>query len=478
MLKNSIDKIVKDKLNGMEIEPPEYVWTSINQRILDGKHRKRILLYWQSVAAIALLILSIGVVYFATNGTARKKQMANVEKRTTVKDSEADKVVQKDYVARNNVQQTVITSSVVKSKADKTNQISYVNKESNAAEIAIEGNDVVAKQQITVYPGKISEEVYLSKLDYLSISTAKESLPDAKIIMVDKHTFQKSEMYAYNVEIPTYNSNTKKYKFILGGSVSPTYNYRSIDESQNSYVVHSTNDFPANETGVISVSGGVNIRMEGKSRWSFETGVLYSQVGQEVSNSTTYSSIAAVTSANVLYSDNSNDISVSKVSGIGNSLGEIHYNNNTSLGVEKNFQKSGVYLAAPLNTYESASEITIKQLLDYIEIPLMIRYAVFNNKPLITLAGGFSTNFLVDNTAYVIENGESINAGETEGINSISYSSTLGIGLELPLGKSFRFSLEPRFKYYITPVNSQAYNSFRPYSFGVFGGVSFIINNH
>ena len=479
MLKNSIDKIVKDKLSGVEVKPPTYVWTAINQHMLEGKQRKRILLYWQSAAAIALLMLSIGVIYFASNGIVQKKQMAIVENISTINGSKSiDKVIPKDTEERNNNKPVESATSVDKNEVNRmagtTNQASVVSSESNTSEIIAEEKSITVNQPIIVQ----SSERYMSKLDYLSVFADGESQPDTKLIMVEKSTTQSSTLYAYNAELPTYKPNAKKYKFVLGGSVSPTYNYRSLDESQNSSVVRSAYDFPANETGIISVSGGVNIRMEGKSRWSFETGVLYSQVGQEVSNSTSYQSIAAVASMDALYSNSSNDVSVSRVSGVSNSLGEINYNNNTSVGVEKSFQKSGVYLAAPLNEYEITSDITIKQLLDYIEIPMMVRYAVFNNKPIVTLAGGFSTNFLVDNTAYVIENGEQINAGETEGINSITYSSSVGIGLELPLGKSFRFSLEPRFKYYITPVNSQGYNSFRPYSFGIFGGVSFIINNH
>jgi hypothetical protein len=222
--------------------------------------------------------------------------------------------------------------------------------------------------------------------------------------------------------------------------------------------------------------------MEGKNRWSFETGVLYSQVGQEVSQEKAYSSISGFSGVSAFSNageDNVKGVSINSVNKFNNSMGAIRYNNNTSIGVEQNLLKSGVYLESAVNGVDNQPETAIlKQLFDYIEVPLIVRYSLFNKSPVVTLAGGFSTNFLVDNSVYVIDDGEHIKAGETTGIDGVTLSSTVGIGLELPLSKSIRFSLEPRFKYYLSPVNTQGYNSFRPYSFGVFGGISFILNNH
>jgi len=148
------------------------------------------------------------------------------------------------------------------------------------------------------------------------------------------------------------------------------------------------------------------------------------------------------------------------------------------MAIEKGFQKNGVYLVTPMETLDQQpAATTLKQLLDYIEIPFNVRYALLDTKTLITISGGLSTNFLVDNSAYIVENGEQIDAGSTEGISPVTYSSSVGLGIELPLGKSFRFSLEPRFKYFLSPVNSNGYSNFHPYSFGVFGGVSFLLGH-
>ncbi len=324
-----------------------------------------------------------------------------------------------------------------------------------------------------------TKEVYLAKMDYLSVSEIEVAVPDVRLVLPEKSISKRPTLYAYNTVMPVYKPKYRKFKFIVGGSASPAYNYRNVSESQYSSVVHNVYDSSTSESGVVSVSGGVNMRVEDKSRWSFETGVLYSQVGQEVSQTTNHNSISGISGYAMASSDNFKRNSLISTNKFNNTMGPIRYNNNTSMGIEQNLHKSGVYLESSVNTFSSQSEsTTLKQLLDYIEVPLMVRYSVLNKKPVITLAGGFSTNFLVDNNVYLVENGEYVNAGETEGISGVTYSSTLGLGMELPLGKSIRFSLEPRFKYYLSPVNSKGYNSFRPYSFGIWGGVSFMLNSY
>jgi len=489
MLKNSIDKIVNDKLDGIEVTPPAYVWNSINQRMLENKQRRRVLYYWQSAAAIALVLLSVGVIFFMSDRGVGTKQIAGVDKQDIVKSvEEVEKVTANEPVNNTVIQHedvAEVVSNVDSDKATKRKRAthgSFTKNKLKTAETTIEKN-VISFNQTKVEQGSvIAEEKSIVKMNYLSASTIEEEVPVVKLLLPEKSIAKSPVLYAYSVVKPEYRPKAKRYHFVVGGSASPTYNYRSVGESQNSSVVRRAYDSPTNESGIISVSGGVNVRMEGKSRWSFETGVLFSQVGQEVSQVTTYSSISGVSGISGFVNANSANLvntSINSVSKFSNTMGNINFNNNTSIGVEQNLLKSGVYLESYVNAVDNKSEsATLKQLLDYIEVPLMVRYSVFNKKPVITLAGGFSTNFLVDNNVYVIDNGEHINAGETEGINGVTYSSTVGIGLELPLGKSIRFSLEPRFKYYLSPVNSKGYNSFRPYSFGVFGGISFILNNH
>jgi len=499
-MNRSIDQIVKDKLSGFEKEPPQYVWSAINSRILENNRRKRILVLWQSAAAVALLVLSLGIVYLMSGSDISEPQIAGSDE-TVVKEQFVTGNIQEKQIAqisdvstenKNATTNSSVTDSQQEVRIGAENKAVSAQKYNNTDSDDGSGNKVLIAEagyvdiKSTQNRKAAGREDIKSAQDLMSLHLSKDYSGaveiDSTSLAVSSGAVEKNSKtyYAFNDNLPVYKPDVRKHKFIITGNVSPTYNYRNLGQPQSSVVTVSDNG-ALNESGIVSVSGGINVRMESKkSRWSFETGILYSQVGQEVSQTKVYPSIAGVASLTAYTSSgNLKNTAVNISQDVESSLGEINFHVKTSMAVEKNFQKSGVYLAAPLETLDQQPvSTTLKQLLDYIEIPLIARYTIFDSKPLITLAGGLSTNFLVDNSAYLIENGEQIDAGTTDGINSVTYSSSVGIGIELPLGKSFRFSLEPRFKYFLSPVNSKGYNNFHPYSFGVFGGISFLLNGH
>jgi hypothetical protein len=498
-MNRDVDQIIKEKLDGLEKEPPAYVWSAINDRMLEIRHRKRVLVFWQSVAAAALILVSIGITYLVTPNKEVYEQSAsvikpgpastNIRKMLTQQDREAQK---KEGLASNSIVQTSDKPSNTtkqKTSAQQTPDTKHVNTtaKSNNTDLAPAVVITTSKNITTGKEGRSSSAVNSKEP---AIHELHSGRPAA--ILADNTEIKAPQiitpgnrkkrviypLYAAN-NTPAYKAKVRRHKFIITGSVSPTYNYRNVGDKQASVVTVSNNN-SFDESGIVSAAGGLNIRMESKSRWSFETGILYSQVGQEVSQTNMYPSLAGISSL-AAYSGERRlkNTAVNITNTTINSLGEIHFPEKTPMAVEKGLQKNGVYLVAPMESLDQQpTTSTLKQLLDYIEIPLVVRYALMDKKTLITLSGGLSTNFLIDNSAYLTENGKQVGAGSTDGLSPVTYSSSVGLGVELPIGKSFRFSLEPRFKYFLSPVNSNGYGSFHPYSFGVFGGISFLLNGH
>ena len=499
-MNRNVDQIVRDKLLGLEKEPPGYVWSAINDQMLRNKQRKRVLVFWQSVAAAAVLILTLGIAYLFNNDTEHKR-MAVVKKAAKETNTGlTDKNPSSETALTDNI--AVASNKIVSDKKEQENANSarpahaaaeknitsekgknyQASKFKNISGTALPLTAMVKKEKnqanIPAQENKQSGSEELKTISTTGIFAEKPEMAASLVSVKKKKKQVIYPLYASNT-IPAYQPKAKRHKFLISGTVSPTYNYRSIGETPAS-VVTASNNGSYNESGIVSVAGGINVRMESKSRWSFETGVLYSQVGQEVSQTNVYPSIAGMSSlAAYSRSGELKNTAINISNNTGNSLGEIRFPQKTPMAVEKGLVQSGVYLAEPMNTLDQQpAAATLKQLLDYIEIPLTVRYALLNSKTLITLSGGLSTNFLIDNTAYLTENGKQIDAGSTEGISPVTYSSSVGLGIELPVGKAFRFSLEPRFKYFLSPVNSNGYSNFHPYSFGVFGGVSFLLNGH
>lgn len=113
------------------------------------------------------------------------------------------------------------------------------------------------------------------------------------------------------------------------------------------------------------------------------------------------------------------------------------------------------------------------QEMGYIEVPVEMSYALVNKKFGIDVIGGFSTLFLNDNNVSVVtDQGLSATLGEANNLNSINFSTNIGIGFEYRFLKSFQASFEPTFKYQLNTFSGNSGN-FRPYFIGLYSGVSF-----
>jgi hypothetical protein len=135
--------------------------------------------------------------------------------------------------------------------------------------------------------------------------------------------------------------------------------------------------------------------------------------------------------------------------------------------------QAGVELTAidaRINAQE-APKGEILQQFEYLEVPLILRYRVIDRRLGFHLLGGFSSNFLVDNTAYYQEGGDKEPIGTTGNLRPINYSSVLGMGLDYSISRRFHVNLEPTLRYYLNPINTGSMIRSHPYAIGFFTGL-------
>jgi hypothetical protein len=124
-------------------------------------------------------------------------------------------------------------------------------------------------------------------------------------------------------------------------------------------------------------------------------------------------------------------------------------------------------------TDAQASESGIEQHLDFLELPFNLRYSVIDRTIELQLVGGMSTNFLISN--YVTMEGPSgqEEIGYLSNVNTVNLSGNAGLGMIYHMGKKLSFILEPRFRYFINSVNDSSLPATRPYSLGLYTGLSY-----
>ena len=257
--------------------------------------------------------------------------------------------------------------------------------------------------------------------------------------------------------------NKQKARWLVGAQVSPEYNGAQSSHSR----AYASNMLKTQATK-LDLAGGVSVEYKKGKRWSVQSGVYYSGIGQTSGNS----------SRNLSYAnDGANYLNntIVKVDASKNS-----YTINSNAGeVELNSIPAGMVLGASLddkNYLASAvvvSQNTFIQDFDYLEIPLYLRYNLIESRFGISMLGGVSSNILVGNKLYVDGDlGRSL-VGKTKDLETFNYSGTFGLAFKYGLTNKLSLSVEPRFKYFLNSLSSNANVTYKPYTFGVFTGLTY-----
>ncbi len=277
------------------------------------------------------------------------------------------------------------------------------------------------------------------------------------------------DLYIINT---TQNNQSKEItrfgnKIEIGGVYSPVYAFRQTSGPEGLTGNMFTGSGP-NEKPLIYTGGGIRLNVMVDKKWSVESGVRFARLGQEVNSQVDAGVVLAL---NALSTES--DVRLKRVSLI-NSLGSI---NQTSSG---NSTKNNLFYGTPSSEYHfgisnnnTQTSSTLEQNLDYLEIPLTLRYYLVNKGMSLSLSVGLSTNWLVSNNVYLKEESGKIKIGETSGISSLTMSTNAGLAFSVPVAGRLSLQLEPRINYFLSDINKDFPVSFKPYSFGIYSGLQY-----
>lgn len=125
-----------------------------------------------------------------------------------------------------------------------------------------------------------------------------------------------------------------------------------------------------------------------------------------------------------------------------------------------------------MKAMSSYTEGELNQELEYIEVPFEIEYAVLNKRFGISLIGGASTLFRSDDAIQLKSRSETTKLGKAANLNSVSFTTNIGFGLNYRLNPKLSLNVEPMFKYQLNGFNGET-GGFDPYYFGVYSGLRF-----
>ncbi len=248
-------------------------------------------------------------------------------------------------------------------------------------------------------------------------------------------------------------------RFILGASLSPAMGFSpSGQDTRLAELINSEKSRPAYSTGV---SVGYKI----SDRLTIQSGIGMASVGQTISDVDVFAGLSDyyAVKGSYLYS-------VETASGLILAGNMDLYLTDSKARVGSLIQGN---MADPSKYQLTQVGSDIRQVFRYLELPVVLRYKLIDKKVALNLSGGVAYGFLVDNSAYTGEGPDMVRVGYTEGVNTFNLSSQLGLGLEYNISRKVIFSLEPVFRYYVTPLSDISGSLYKPYSVGFSSGFFF-----
>jgi hypothetical protein len=432
----NIDLVFRNGLKDFEVLPPPEVWDNIHP-VIKRKQRPFILL---RTAALIAVVLTISFLAY------RWSREVSTGLETTVMALNEEAVFPE-------ISPSIDKPLYVAAKENKPLKNSPKTLIENIPDNAIE-----PENERTTSP----EVAYLQETNSLSMNNAKPLHGPllASLNSSQKNTFKINE--PDQQYLPGNSTEKVTDRWSIAAMASPTYYSRF--NSGNDEV---SKQLMASEQPLISYSGGVAFSYKINKRFSIQSGLYYSSIGQQVDGINSFGGFQEYN-----YTKGDHNFEVLTTSG-------TVYTNNADVFLMANGPGERILTNYTNDVFdpEKASlqyiNNTLRQNFSYLELPIILRYKVIDRMIDFNLIGGVSYNLLVSNSVYTMVDGGKYPIGKTEGLNPITLSSSLGMGMEYNFSDKLSLNLEPTFRYYLNPFNEMTGSKIHPYSFGIFSGVSY-----
>lgn len=429
-MNNNLDHLFKKALQDKSYEPPPYIWGNIERQLNKNKHK--VALWWWRTAAAAAVVAAFIEIWLFYSVESPEIEVAGITGTEILKTKDST-----------NLPDT-FSDSIQEEKT-----VQYVTKETvTEVPVLIAQNKRTELEPIQMHRAGEAGFIEQTAPDY-AISTRK--LQRNFIPLTSKEAYQNQKEYQKLLNTPTSltTDEKRKIKVMVSGHFVPAYSSGSYSSSlKNSRgVSYSSNQMD----GLMNVGGGLKLSVSANKRFSVQTGLFYSRMGQKTSGAG--SGVRAMMLPSLQHSDRM----------IATPLGNIKT------------RTQGVAYRSPeailLSSLNSSSSETIEQTFGTLEIPLHVRYLLNNNKVLFAVSGGVSGNFIVNNKVFLRNGRDKEYIGSTEDIRNFNISTDIGLGMEYPVTSNIRIMIEPGFKYFLQSLSRNDDIDFKPYLFTFSTGI-------
>ncbi len=458
-----------------EVAPPQEMWDKIASSLDAKKPAKRIMLFRIAAAAAILIgVLLSGILFMLPDTNDDKLLLSDSKEATSRSSSENEKTTSQNLEQASSKHKEEIKETTISDISSYKENISAFTA-AGTSSAHIKTDSIYDVKEFSTKPIQLEKITHKPEVPFFTTNKVKVKTLIAQTSRDHwKERFNVNYFDSQNkaVESTTFN---KERKFHICGSISPVYSFRQTGGSRNMIEPSFSANYSYQEKGVLYPGGGLNLNLQLNKKWSLESGVRYARLGQEVNNHINNEQFYSVT-ADFASSENSSLKQMSLYNSMGNIKQHRQASEYSSEILNTDNPQRLLLGFGAFNNYDDEKG-QLEQLIDYIEVPITLRYSLLSRHVKISLATGLSTNWLISNNVYVLTNNERKKIGETEGLSSMSWSTHAGINLAIPLFGPLSFSMEPRINYFLSDINLDYPVKFKPYSFGIYSGIQYTIGD-
>ena len=413
--KKNIDRVFQENLKDLEIQPRKRVWNGIAQDLANSSDSRSMPLWRRFGVAASLSLLFASAAFFYLN---------SIDQAPAVN----QQVSQEQPAQEINAEQPRTPIDPQVTKAD----VALANNQEKVEELRKAGEPIFVK--------KPANQVIVTTNSIASVYT---NIEDKYVVDEDVFLEEMSATESITDRIASIPTKEKEIEFTdkkwsVGPTVAPVF-YNSLQSGSPLNSELSDNS----KTSDNSLSVGVRVNYQLSQKLFIQSGI---------------------NRVDLAY--NTNDVNAFITSS------KNGYNNiNTS--------KPGVYLTPGQNATSSVKDLNrpgvsgdINQFMQYYELPIEMKYSLYDRKLGLNLVGGFSTMILSDNSVSFVSNDGITDLGGANNLNSLNFSGNVGVDLDYKISKSWYLNVAPMFKYQFNTYSGNS-GDFRPYYFGLYSGLNY-----
>jgi hypothetical protein len=433
----NIDLLFRNGLKDFEVLPPPGVWDGVHSSIIKVKSKQFISL---RIAAVITVLLALG---FLTYRWSREAAL-------TTSGSEMAINVPASF--------PVITVPI----ENNTNLLTKKNYQAkNISGVLNETDNPSAIQNEFVSTGSPEQIVYIQDTKNLSLPN-KETTNGLYLMHLNSSGGNTTKIKFPDLQYFTENVVTKpKNRWSIAAMASPTY-YSSFNSGNDEL----SKQLAASEQALISYSGGVAFSYKISKRFTIQSGLYYSSLDQKVDGINSFSGFRPY---DVTKGDHNFEV-LTTTGTVFTSNPDVYLSADGANRVVSAYSND---VFDPKKASLEPVSNSLDQNFSYLELPVILRYKIVDKTIGINVIGGLSYNMLVHNSVYTTVDGNRYPIGDTKGLNPLTLSSSLGMGMEYNISDKLSLNLEPTLRYYLNPFSVTTGSYTHPYSFGIFSGVSY-----